>query len=695
MPESTTIQPTQVVTSQAPQSRLSGADIAQPYMELSRSLDKAGQGLEQLAEPFAERAGTQAVTRDDQGNLQTNRIPVFGEAGDVYARAVKMTALADAEGEAKRRDIDLRTKYQDDPEGYNTAANSYRDKTVQQLTDAAGPEVGLAIGRAIDSSTTFTYRSLVMEKQHQIRENFNRSTGAAIESKTQDLVDLVSTGGADTPEAKRLVGDIHALSNERVSNPVLGEPQEVADLRLKDLHQRIGAAGATYRTNQLLQGGSPFQGNINTAAQKYGINPIILARQLHQESGLNPNVPDSAAGAQGIAQFMPATAQRYGVNPRDPNSSIEGAAHYMSDLDRMFSGNTGLALAAYNWGEGHVAQWMATGANPAAMPAETRNYVQSITGQPIDKWLAGQRPSAANIIAMGAPTAATGNVQRAVSAAQDYLNDQSLTPTQRMLNYNAAMKAISEFRENNVRVANINAQQQKQTDDAFENKVIIGGTGENPPVTDNEIRTNTDISPETKMRMLSWVKREDMPEPMARVSQGNSIDLFRRINLPDGDAQKITSTGPIRDAYIQGQLTRADEEWLEKRFTDSRAPGGERLSQVRAQFTHAIEPVIDKSNPLLGSIDESGKLQSYAFQRFVDQKVDEYRAGGKNPLDLFDPAKPDYLGKPETLQPFKLQQSMQNVVKNLTGSTATAAPVVPRKPNETPAAYLARISGSK
>lgn len=137
-------------------------------------------------------------------------------------------------------------------------------------------------------------------------------------------------------------------------------------------------------------GSATYQPLIAAASQQYGLDPSLLARQLNQESGFNPHAV-SSAGAIGIAQFMPGTAARYGVDPHDPTSSIEGAAHYMGDLTRQFGGNTGLALAGYNWGEGNVSRWLAAGADPDAMPAQTRNYVQSITGRPISDWLsAGQ-----------------------------------------------------------------------------------------------------------------------------------------------------------------------------------------------------------------------------------------------------------------------------------------------------------------
>ena len=126
----------------------------------------------------------------------------------------------------------------------------------------------------------------------------------------------------------------------------------------------------------------PYQPLIDASAAKYGIDPTWLTRLLHQENGFRPT-GTSPAGAQGIAQFMPGTAARYGVNVNDPSSSIEGAAHYLSDNLTMFGGNQGLATAAYNWGEGNVQKWLKSG---GGVPKETQQYVSSITGTPITTW---------------------------------------------------------------------------------------------------------------------------------------------------------------------------------------------------------------------------------------------------------------------------------------------------------------------
>jgi soluble lytic murein transglycosylase-like protein len=121
----------------------------------------------------------------------------------------------------------------------------------------------------------------------------------------------------------------------------------------------------------------PYKKTIEEAEKKYGIPPTLLARQLMQESAFKPDIISgkrkSPVGAVGIAQFMPATAEQYGVDPLDPEQAIEGAARYMKDL-RDKSDTWADALAKYNWGMGNFAK---KGGLPNA-PKETKNYVASI-----------------------------------------------------------------------------------------------------------------------------------------------------------------------------------------------------------------------------------------------------------------------------------------------------------------------------
>ena len=110
---------------------------------------------------------------------------------------------------------------------------------------------------------------------------------------------------------------------------------------------------------------------IQQASQQYGISTGILSALLKQESGFNPRAV-SPVGAQGIAQFMPATAKSYGVDPWEPTSAVHGAARYLSEGLKEF-GDIDKALAAYNAGPGAVRQYGGIPPFP-----ETQRFVQSI-----------------------------------------------------------------------------------------------------------------------------------------------------------------------------------------------------------------------------------------------------------------------------------------------------------------------------
>ena len=113
---------------------------------------------------------------------------------------------------------------------------------------------------------------------------------------------------------------------------------------------------------------------LRSAAQRWNVSATLLAAQIYAESNFNP-FARSPAGAQGIAQFMPATARAYGLsNSFDPEQAIDAQAHFMRDLLRQF-GSVPLALAAYNAGPGRVS---ACGCIPPF--PETRGYVARILG---------------------------------------------------------------------------------------------------------------------------------------------------------------------------------------------------------------------------------------------------------------------------------------------------------------------------
>jgi len=136
------------------------------------------------------------------------------------------------------------------------------------------------------------------------------------------------------------------------------------------------------------------------AARANDLPPAFLARLIWQESRFDPSSV-SAAGAQGIAQFMPQTASEVGLSdPYDPIEALPASARLLKRLHREF-GNLGLAAAAYNAGSGRIRGWLA---NRQSLPNETRHYVHIITGHPAQSWTDDQTVLAlATVLPRGTP----------------------------------------------------------------------------------------------------------------------------------------------------------------------------------------------------------------------------------------------------------------------------------------------------
>ena len=119
-----------------------------------------------------------------------------------------------------------------------------------------------------------------------------------------------------------------------------------------------------------------FDHIIRQAAQTHGVSEGLIKAVMHTESGFNVNAR-SPVGAQGLMQLMPATARRFNVsNAYDPQQNINAGAKYLAWLMKRFNGNTSLALAGYNAGEGNVQKY---GGIPPFR--ETQDYVRRVSSR--------------------------------------------------------------------------------------------------------------------------------------------------------------------------------------------------------------------------------------------------------------------------------------------------------------------------
>jgi soluble lytic murein transglycosylase len=130
------------------------------------------------------------------------------------------------------------------------------------------------------------------------------------------------------------------------------------------------------------------------AAASYGWDPRVFHALVREESNFNPNIK-SHAGACGLSQLMPGTAKgcakRMGLafasgQIWDPAVNLKIGAWYLDTLHARYHGNSMLALAGYNAGEGNADRWVAGMPPNAPSDAviesidfrETRHYVKRV-----------------------------------------------------------------------------------------------------------------------------------------------------------------------------------------------------------------------------------------------------------------------------------------------------------------------------
>lgn len=138
----------------------------------------------------------------------------------------------------------------------------------------------------------------------------------------------------------------------------------------------------------------PHRATVERYAHEYGVDPLLVIAVIREESRFLPQ-SESRKGALGLMQLMPATAQWIALNLGDqqykaqdllePDKNIQYGTWYLANLQKAYSGNVILAVAAYNGGRGHVSQWIQTKkidpnhVEEKDIPfQETRQYVQRV-----------------------------------------------------------------------------------------------------------------------------------------------------------------------------------------------------------------------------------------------------------------------------------------------------------------------------
>lgn len=101
---------------------------------------------------------------------------------------------------------------------------------------------------------------------------------------------------------------------------------------------------------------------------------VARAESGNRQTDANGNTIIGKAGEVGVMQLMPSTAAQLGVDPYDEAQNRAGGATYLQQLYDKY-GNWHDALAAYNWGPGHVDRALASG---SSFSSAAQQYIKRI-----------------------------------------------------------------------------------------------------------------------------------------------------------------------------------------------------------------------------------------------------------------------------------------------------------------------------
>ncbi len=214
-----------------------------------------------------------------------------------------------------------------------------------------------------------------------IKARFGVSLGAAVASVAAVAEDTTATAGSGLTQRGASAGVEHSTGTATAaglgSASSVGSGLTVAVSAATSVRPIAPTPASTVTAGdwatRLPAAGQPWASTIEAAAERNGLDPAYLAAAIWSESSFQPQVV-SSAGAIGMGQLMPATAEYLGVDPWDPAQNIDGSARYYKNLIDRF-GSVELGTAAYMSGPGAVAK-------AGGIPTErSQQYVDRILGR--------------------------------------------------------------------------------------------------------------------------------------------------------------------------------------------------------------------------------------------------------------------------------------------------------------------------
>jgi len=250
--------PDRIVTSTAPQSSVSRADIMAGANQSAAAVGAVADATMDIAtsqakEQAAHELQQQKITRDADGNVSVvnpaGGSVIFGRAGAAYEGAIRAGSVAEHSNIISQEMADLHKEFPTDPASFDAAADAWKTKYLQQH---GGGITGQMLKVEADQAQT-QHANSITDTAAKIDLATKGSAIAANQASARMDVTAMVRGGAalDDPGLQTKIAQFEGATNDRAANPLFGYSKEQAQLDIENFHGEVTASKFLYETDKV------------------------------------------------------------------------------------------------------------------------------------------------------------------------------------------------------------------------------------------------------------------------------------------------------------------------------------------------------------------------------------------------------------------------------------------------------------
>ena len=219
---------------QGPQSAVSGAAAANPYMQIADALGAIGTKLQEQAVIEADQEGANAVYRDESGTLKVDQRSNWSKSGQAYNRAAQQAYAARVSGDIRNQGQKLFNSAQGDVSAFNTSWKGFGD----QLLSNTPKEYRGPLKTMLETEGSRLGLGVSEQKRKRDLSVFENDIKTEIQFLDNDMAALARAGGTATPDYLEKQGQLQSLYKELVDNPEFTVSEKQAQMELQRVESR-------------------------------------------------------------------------------------------------------------------------------------------------------------------------------------------------------------------------------------------------------------------------------------------------------------------------------------------------------------------------------------------------------------------------------------------------------------------------